>query len=247
MIGEERPQNWSKGNRQAISHEFSATATWHFSAPRSDDSIHANQTRRRAPKAVLFAVLYMGGICTSRQLHDFVRQTHTLQPDRTSRKRPYAARVVSSLRADGPIFVSIAAFAAKPSAATKTRLLPRPNIALAVCRTARIDARCNQVGARQHSDPLRDRQSPGLVRTGERNPLPTPSGPPSPTTTPNSTEWRKDGIAIVNIVLDAPITRPIPHYFQAERTRYEHSGARSSETIHSEAGAFLRSFRGRSQ
>lgn len=92
----------------------------------------------------------------------------------------------------------------------ETRLLPRLNIALAVRRTAKIDAHGNQVGTRpalRLSARSSISQAPGC---GQTPPLPTPSGPPSPATTPNSNEWRKAGIAIVNIMLDAPPAPPTP-------------------------------------
>ena len=219
MIGE-KPPSWSNGSRQAISHEFSAAGAQH-SRRRGPTTAHTLIRPQAGAKTALFAVLDTGGIRTRRQLQDFVRQTHTIRPDRASRKRPNA-RVVSSLRADGPVFLSVAAIA--PSAVMKTRLLPRPNAALAARRTAKIDARGNQVGSHQHSDL---RQSPELLRAGERHicqrrldfrsrrqhQIPTSGGKPE---SPSST-------------LCSPITRPIPHCFQTEPTRYEHGRARSSE------------------
>ena len=144
MIGEERPRSWSNGSRQATSHEFSAAAARHLRhlGPTTAHTLIRPQAGAEPPPS---AVRNTGGIRTRRQLQDFVRQTHTLRPDQAFRKRPHAARVVCSLRADGPIFLSVAALATKPSVVMKTRLLPRPNIALAVRRTAKTDARGNQV------------------------------------------------------------------------------------------------------
>ena len=76
----------------------------------------------------------------------------------------------------------------------------------------------------QHSDL---RQSPGLLSAGKRHLCQRPSGPPSPTTTPNSNEWGKAGIVIANIVLDPRITRPILASFRPEPTPDEHGRSRS--------------------
>ena len=79
--------------------------------------------------------------------------------------------------------------------------------------------RSNQVGARPTFRPSSISRAP---ECGQTPPLPTPSGPPSPTTTPNSSEWGKAGIVIANIVLDPRITRPILASFPPEPTPEEH-------------------------
>ena len=104
MIGEE-PPSWSNGSRQAISRKLSAVAR-HFRRL-GPTTTHTMIKPQAGANPVPFAVLETGGVRTHYQLQDFLHLTHTLRPDRASRKRPHAARAVCSLRADGPIFLSV--------------------------------------------------------------------------------------------------------------------------------------------